>query len=145
MSRTFFFVALAACNPVYLAPGASSPESERASTGQCLPLGGVYSGVVFTDEEASNAIDFADHATGPELEVMLGIGPSIADRIVSARPYGTAADPMAALDAVPYVGPMLLGRFKSDTYALWCSTDDGRQSCCIDLACEGLGGTVAGV
>lgn len=145
MFRIPFFVVLTACNPVYLAPGSSSVDADRASLGECRPLGGTFSGVAFTDEEAHNAIDFADNATGPELEAMLGIGPSIANRIVTARPYGTQASPLAALDMVSYVGPVLLERFRTDTYALWCSFDDGRQGCCIDLACEGLGGEPAGV
>ena len=75
------------------------------------------------DEQAQNAVDFADNGTVTELEVMLGIGPSIANKIVAARPFGTGANPMEALDRVSYVGPMLLGRFQADTYSLWCSLD----------------------
>lgn len=146
MSR-FSLVALfcVGCGSVPLAANDGDLSAERAQEGQCLPLGGTFSGVVFTDEQAQNAIDFADNGTGEELEVMLGIGPSIASKIIANRPYASHENPMAKLDAVPYVGPVLLTRFQSDTYSLWCSLDDGRQGCCIDLSCDGLGGTFSGV
>jgi DNA uptake protein ComE-like DNA-binding protein len=146
MSR-FSLVALVCvgCGSVPLAANEGSLDAERAQDAQCMPLGGTFSGVVLSDEEAQNAVDFADHGTSEELEVMLGIGPSIANRIITNRPYASAVNPMGKLDAVPYVGPVLLDRFKSDTYSLWCSLDDGRQGCCIDLSCDGLGGTFSGV
>lgn len=141
MSRLSLLLVLATgCHDVYLTPS-NADLAERAQFGTCEPWGGTYSGVVFSDEQAQNTIDFVDHATAKELEILIGIGPSIAGKVVAARPYADQADPLAALDAVPYVGPMLLNRLRADSYDLWCGLDDGRQSCCVELACEGLGGT----
>ncbi len=111
----------------------------------CSAWGGTYSGVAFTDEEASNAIDFADHASAAELQALAGVGPAIASSIVAARPFAARPDPLAALDAVSRVGGAVLTGFRDHSYGLWCSLRDGRQTCCVDLGCSGLGGTTSGV
>ncbi|RMH42943.1 MAG: hypothetical protein D6689_06545 [Deltaproteobacteria bacterium] len=115
---------------------------DRAQVGLapvCEPLGDVVSGVAFDDEEATNVIDFADHATYEELLAVRGIGPRIARGIMAARPLRAQVDPLAALDAVPWVGPEVLDELRRTVHTAWCSVDDGRQSCCIALACEGAG------
>lgn len=144
MRNLLFFPLLAACaaeEPVSTA----TPDAGRAALATCEAWGGTYAGVTFTDEEATNAIDFADTATAVELEAVYGVGPVTADRIIAARPFATQADPLAALDAVAYVAADELASFRDDSYGLWCGLDDGRQSCCVDLACEGLGDTVSAV
>ena len=92
-------------------------------------------------KQASDAIDFADNATHEELTALTGVGKAIAQRIIDARPFGTAESPLAALDGVGYVGANVLKSFRDQTGALWCSGDNDRQRCCTE-GCSGLGDTV---
>ena len=143
MSRSVLFaLALCACAPATVSPSLIGDSDSAARIGSCDPIGGTFSGVTFTDEEAQNAIDFADHADRRELEALNGVGSSIANRIIHGRPYASQADPVGSLDAISYVGSGILGSFRDDSAALWCDLRDGRQDCCIDLACESLGGVV---
>jgi DNA uptake protein ComE-like DNA-binding protein len=95
------------------------------------------SGVVFSNEEATHVIDMIDKATPSELRAIAGIGGKTAERIIDARPYGSLADPLLALDEVAYVGPSILENLRTSAYANWCALDDGRQACCVELGCEG--------
>jgi DNA uptake protein ComE-like DNA-binding protein len=108
--------------------------------GICSAWGGTYSNVTFTDEQATNAIDLADHGSSEELGALFGVGPAIASHIENARPFALETDPLAALDAVAWVGESVLTSFRDQSLASWCMLRDGRQSCCVDVACEGLGG-----
>ncbi len=98
----------------------SAQRSAATVAPSCSPLGGQVSGVQFSDDQASFAIHFVDNASVDELQAIDGVGPSIAARIIGARPFATAADPLAALDAVPYVGARVLGglRAHGDTGAV---------------------------
>lgn len=112
-------------------------------SGTCGAWAGTYSGVTFTDEQATHAIDMADHATAEELRALHGVGPSIASRIIGARPFASQPDPLAALDGVAYVGENVLTSFRDRAFASWCALDDGRQSCCFQVPCEA--GATSGV
>lgn len=127
------------------APPTAAAPTERVNTATCAEWGAVVSGVAFTDEQAQNAVDLVDYATEAELETITGIGPSIASRIVAARPFGSQAEPLAALDAVSYVGDSVLTALRDEAYGAWCALADGRQACCVDIGCAGLGDTVSGV
>ena len=107
----------------------SDDTRTQSLTVTCSAWGGTYSGLTFTDEQATHAIDMADNATAAELKELRGVGPSIATRIIAARPFGDHADPLAALDAVSWVGTNVLTSFRDQSFQSWCALDDGRQSC----------------
>ncbi len=142
MTRLFRFVSTgliciaAACSAADM-PAGTALESRVAAT--CEPMGRDVSAVSFSDEQATAAIDMADGASLEELEALDGVGPSIARRIAAARPFRAHADPLAALDDVAYVGPRVLASFRDGAFQAWCALDDGRQACCVDVACAGGG------
>lgn len=132
LSLPLLVACLAACS-------AEQGQQTRAShiAASCEPMGALVSGVAFTNEEATHVIDMVDNASKAELRSIAGIGGKTADRIIDGRPFRPLAEPLAALDQVAYVGPSILNNLRTDAYASWCALDDGRQSCCVDLGCEG--------
>ncbi|TNE89646.1 MAG: hypothetical protein EP330_10795 [Deltaproteobacteria bacterium] len=134
-------VALAACAPVSERAPTAELAASRAPLAMCDLLGDTVSGVSFSDEEATNTLDFVNGATPAELDAVYGIGAAIAGNLVASRPFADLTD----LDAVAYIGPSVLTSLRDETESAWCALDDGRQSCCIDLACAGLGDTRSGV
>jgi hypothetical protein len=96
----------------------------------CRKLGATASEVTFTDTQATAVVDMLDHATAAELDAVPSVSAAIAKAIVAARPFGSAAHPLAKLDALTGVGPKALTALRDNVTTLWCAIADGRQSCC---------------
>ncbi len=99
-------------------------------TPTCEGLGGYAAGFVdVPDFEAHALIEWANNASGEELQAVCGVGPSLAKDLEAARPYATLSD----VDAVPMVGPAtlqeMLGREghdcqdKGSVLAEWCALE----------------------
>ena len=146
MKRAFLIASLVVLTALAACGATELTESEQIATQlapTCEPLGAEQSGVVFSDEQATHVIDMVDNATLDELQTINGIGPSIAQRIVDARPFRSHLNPLSKLDAVPWVGPEVLASLRASAFDAWCRLDDGRQSCCIELSCTGGGAGAA--
>lgn len=128
------------------APADGEYKGQQASqlAPTCEPLSASVSGIAFNNEEATRVVDMIDNATKTELRAIEGIGAKTADRIVDGRPYRSLQEPLAALDQVAYVGPKILTNLLEGSFEKWCALADGRQSCCIELACD-AGTSVASV
>jgi DNA uptake protein ComE-like DNA-binding protein len=128
------------------APADGQHQGQQASqlAPTCEPLSASVSGIAFNNEEATRVVDMIDNATKTELKAIDGIGAKTADRIIDGRPYRSLQEPLAALDQVTYVGPRILTNLLAGSFENWCALDDGRQSCCIELACD-AGTSVASV
>ncbi|MBN2493435.1 MAG: helix-hairpin-helix domain-containing protein [Deltaproteobacteria bacterium] len=85
-------------------PGDRSLESNSHAVGDEQ-----FSGVPFSTAEQSAALDLVNNAPVQVLDVDAGLTSTAAAKIVAARPIAS----MAALDAVPYVGPSALQSIKA--------------------------------
>ena len=146
LAPCWLVLALAGCAP----DGSPATGVSSFDDTACRPLGGTVSGVAFTDAQATAVVDMIDHATAAELDAVPSIGPSTANAIIAARPFGTSGQPLAKLDAVSGIGATVLSALRDNVTTDWCALADGRQSCCGGGAppapgsCTALGGTYDG-
>lgn len=103
---------------------ASAVHAPNATPAACAGSQSV-DGVELSGAEAHIVLDFANHATPELLQAISGLGPVLATRIVSERPYGD----VQAIGAVSGVGPSLTSTLRDEAAAIWCELDAASCEC----------------
>ncbi len=91
----------------------------------CAALGGTFESVVFSDAQANAVLDLANHGASAVLDTITGIGPTLAGRIIAARPL---AD-LPALGAVSNVGATVLTNLRDEVATTWCTLPAATCDC----------------
>jgi DNA uptake protein ComE-like DNA-binding protein len=120
----------------YVGPAAMDALVAYAVAGDWVSedeLFGTFDGVAFTVSEARAAVDLADQASEAELRGEVGLDARAARNVVAARPVRS----MSQLAAVPYVGPVMMGRIHA-AVAAPAACSDGDLVARIDAASDGM-------
>jgi len=113
--------------------------------GTCTATGGEYNGARFSAEQHSNTLDLIDNATVVELMAVDGVNGDVARQIAAGRPWFEFPDPLDAIGQLPAVDDGVMLALRDGTMDGWCLQGEGRQNCCLDISCEGLGGWIGEV
>ncbi len=96
----------------------------------CLPLGGEFEGVLYSDEQAHDVLDLSNHGELVNLQQISGIGPALSAAIAGLRPFASVAE----LGAVGGIGGHVLTNLRDQTATLWCGNGIALCGCGNDPA-----------
>jgi hypothetical protein len=89
----------------------------------------VVDGVLYTYNQESNVLDWANRATEAEMLAIPGIGATIAKRLLSQREALGEIQSIQKISAIEDIGPVRLAQLRFEVPSLWCTQVHSKCGC----------------